>query len=76
MTTNVTLASRFADRRSRDAASFRTLVALTYPVFLAAALIRLPLALTGLVRGDGRRLSVLARARTMAHTVIPFCFMG
>lgn len=76
MQTSLSLEHRFADRRRRDAASYRKLLILTFPVFWLAALLRLPLAAAGLVVGDGRRLSVFGRAKAMAHTVIPWCFMG
>ena len=76
MQSSMSFESRPGDRRRRDRESYRNLVVLTYPVFLVAALVRLPLAAVGLVPGDGRRLSVFARARAMADTVIPWCFMG
>lgn len=52
----------------------RLLLALSFPVFLAAALLsRLA---PGARRPAGKRKSVLAEARQAAHTCIPFAFMG
>lgn len=76
MQSSLSFEHRFADRRRRDQAAYRNLLVLTFPVFLIAALLRMPLAAVGLVAGDGRRLSVFGRAKAMAHTVIPWCFMG
>jgi hypothetical protein len=63
-------------RRSRDEAAFRHLVAATFPVFLVIAAVRGLGSALGLVRDDGGPRSVVGRARSMAHAVIPFVFMG
>ncbi len=52
----------------------RLLLALSFPVFLAAAL--LSRVTPAARRPTGGRLSVLAEARQAAHTCIPFAFMG
>jgi hypothetical protein len=48
----------------------------TYPVFLVLAAGHWLAARAGLVRDEGAPRSILRRARSTAHAVIPFAFMG
>ncbi|BCM82440.1 hypothetical protein NS228_16895 [Methylobacterium indicum] len=64
--------SFFTVSRSRsEAVQFRAILAATYPVFLAAALVQ---RLRPGVAGPRR--SVFGEARAMALSAIPFAFMG
>lgn len=63
-------------RRHRDEQRFRLLVTVTFPVFLAIALMRAPFAAVGLCPDDGGPRSPFRRARAMAYQVLPFAFMG
>jgi hypothetical protein len=64
-------------QRSDDHFAFRALVALTYPMFLLAAIIsRLaPIGRGLLARPDGRA-SIFAQARRASEATIAFAFMG
>jgi hypothetical protein len=68
--------TRVRSRRS-DRLVFRLLVALTYPLFLAAAILSrvMPFGRGLMARPDGR-VSVFAQARTASEATIAFAFMG
>jgi hypothetical protein len=77
MTARMTMRDRsISGRRRCDQAAFRRLVVATYPVFLVIAVVHTALAAIGITRGSAGGGSVFARARSMAHAVIPFAFMG
>ncbi|SEP08665.1 hypothetical protein SAMN04487843_106286 [Methylobacterium sp. ap11] len=60
--------------RSRsEAVQFRAFLAVTYPIFLVAALLQ---RLRPGAPADGPRRSVFGEARAMALSAIPFAFMG
>lgn len=62
--------------RSDDRLAFRVLVALTYPVFLAAAVLsRIP-PFAALVGKPASRVTVFAQARQAGEAAIAFAFMG
>jgi hypothetical protein len=63
--------------RGDDRFAFRALVALTYPMFLGAAIVsRLaPIGRGLLARPDGR-ISIFAQARRASEATIAFAFMG
>jgi hypothetical protein len=65
-------------QRHEESLEFRLLLVITYPVFLAAALIDLllPARLRFFAIGGERSVNIFARAWTAAHTTIPFVFMG
>jgi hypothetical protein len=76
--TTIGLAHAPTSRRRKEATQFRLFLVVTFPLFLAAALVgRLLPRRWGLrpMGADGRR-SVFADALTMANTTIPFVFMG
>ncbi len=63
--------------RSVDHTAFRLLVALTYPLFLAAAMIaRLLPNIGGSAAQSGQRVSIFAQARRSSEACIAFAFMG
>ncbi len=66
----------WVSRRRSDETAFRRLVIATMPVFLVVAAVYVFAAAVGLVRDDGGPISIVGRARAMAHAVIPFVFMG
>ncbi|ACA18081.1 conserved hypothetical protein [Methylobacterium sp. 4-46] len=64
-----------ASRSRSEQAQFRLILAATYPVFLAAAVVQRVLPGRG-VTPPGLRRSVFGEARAMALSAIPFAFMG
>jgi hypothetical protein len=63
--------------RSHDRIAFRLLVALTYPMFLAAALMsRLAPFGRGLLARPASPISIFAQARQASEATIAFAFMG
>ncbi|MCX7326301.1 MAG: hypothetical protein NTZ14_18180 [Hyphomicrobiales bacterium] len=63
--------------RSEDHLAFRLLVALTYPLFLAAAILsRLVPAGSGFLARPTDRVSIFTQARRSSEATIAFAFMG
>ncbi|MFY8040356.1 MAG: hypothetical protein ACOVN4_11930 [Bosea sp. (in: a-proteobacteria)] len=63
--------------RSDERFAFRLLVALTYPLFLVAAIIsRLAPIGRGLLARPEGRVSIFAQARRSSEAAIAFAFMG
>ncbi|MFT4077922.1 hypothetical protein [Rhodomicrobium lacus] len=58
--------------RAREAQEFRLMFIATFPLFLAAGLVKRAVSPR---RGAARRKSVFAEARAAANTCIPFAFM-
>ncbi len=58
--------------RAREAKEFRLIFLATFPLFLAAGLVRRAFAPR---RSNSQRKSVFAEARAAANTCIPFAFM-
>lgn len=64
-------------QRSDDRFAFRALVALTYPMFLVAAVASCLLpAGQGLLARPSGRVSIFAQARRASEATIAFAFMG
>lgn len=61
-------------RLHREAVQFRILLGLTYPLFLAAALVQR--VRPGPARPLAPRRTVFGEARAMAAQTVPFAFMG
>jgi hypothetical protein len=62
--------------RSDDRLAFKLLVALTYPIFLVAAVMsRIP-PFAALLGKPAARVSVFAQARQASEAAIAFAFMG
>lgn len=66
----------FGARRRSDETAYRRLVLLTMPIFMVVAAVYVFAAALGVLRDDGGPISIVGRARAMAHAVIPFVFMG
>ncbi len=62
--------------RSSDRLAFRLLVALTYPLFLAAAILSRLLPFAPSSTRPGERVSVFAQARRASEATIAFAFQG
>ncbi|WP_338053286.1 hypothetical protein [Rhodomicrobium udaipurense] len=58
--------------RAKEAQEFRLMFIATFPLFLAAGLVKRAVSPR---RGAARRKSVFAEARAAANTCIPFAFM-
>jgi len=64
--------SSHARMRAKEAQEFRLIFIATFPLFLAAGLVKRAVSPR---RGAARRKSVFAEARAAANTCIPFAFM-
>jgi len=62
--------------RSDDRVAFRLLVALTYPLFLVAAILSRLVPFHGLLARPVGRVSIFAQARRASEATIAFAFMG